>query len=77
MTAFRSIVFSAVLAGLIVGAFVTAAQRVGTVPIILQAEVYERQAEAAGHQHATTGPERAVTHEDDAVAAHSCHCADL
>lgn len=52
MAIFRSIVFSAALAGLIVGLFVTLAQRVGTVPLILQAEVYERQAEAAEREHA-------------------------
>ena len=54
MAVFRSIVFSAALAGLIVGIFVTFAQRVATVPLIMQAEVYERQAEAVDHQHATT-----------------------
>jgi len=56
-------VFSAALAGLIVGVLVTALQRVGTVPLILRAEVYERQAEAAGHQHAATAPETASPHE--------------
>ena len=56
MAVFRSIVFSATLAGFIVGIFVTFAQRVATVPLIMQAEVYERQAAAADHQHATTEP---------------------
>ena len=50
MTTFRSIVFSAALAGLIVGLFTTLVQRAGIVPLIQQAEVYERQAEAAVHQ---------------------------
>ena len=50
--------FSAALAGLVVGTAVTAAQMVGTAPLIQQSEVYERKAEAApvpaptGHQHA-------------------------
>jgi cobalt transporter subunit CbtA len=51
MAVFRSIVFSAVLAGLIVGIFVTLAQRVGTVPLIRQAEVFEQRAATADHQH--------------------------
>jgi cobalt transporter subunit CbtA len=53
MAVFRSIVFSAALAGLIVGALVTALQHFGTVPLILRAEVYERLAEASvAHEHA-------------------------
>ena len=47
MSVFRSIVFSAVAAGLVVGAIVTIVQQFGTVPLILKAEVYERIAEAA------------------------------
>src|ERR1051326_3234258 len=62
MTVFRSIVFSAVFAGLIVGVFATVAQRVSTVPLILQAEVYERRTEAADHQQTAT-----ATHEHAAV----------
>ena len=42
MSVFRSIVFSAVVAGAIVGAVVTVAQQFGTVPLILKGEVYER-----------------------------------
>lgn len=63
MSVFRAIVFSAVVAGLAVGAVVTVAQQFSTVPLILKAEVYERSAEAAqtagtaagehaGHEHA-------------------------
>lgn len=65
MSVFRSIVFSAALAGVVVGAAVTLAQLAGTVPLIAQGEVYERKAEApvatapaavahehAGHDHA-------------------------
>src|SRR5262249_14442040 len=58
MSVFRSIVFSAVVAGGLAGLVVTAAQQFGTVPLILKAEVYERAAEdahatahAAGQQH--------------------------
>src|SRR3954453_18808755 len=56
MSVFRSIVFSAVVVGLIVGAAVTVAQFFGTVPLILKGETYERAAEQAAapaaHQHA-------------------------
>ena len=40
MSTFRSIVFSSVIAGFIVGLIVTAAQQFGTVPLILRAEAY-------------------------------------
>ena len=46
MQVFRSIVFSAVLAGLIVGVVISVAQFFGTVPLIQQSEVYERKAAA-------------------------------
>ena len=63
MSVLRWIVFSAVIAGGVAGLAVTAVQRLGTVPLILQAEVYERAEEAsaakahasaehAHHQHA-------------------------
>ncbi len=69
MSAFRAIVFTAALAGLIVGLVVTVVQQLGTVPLILQAEGYERAAAAAapapagqpaavggqGHDHAPGG----------------------
>ena len=56
MSVFRSIVFSAALAGLVVGAVVSVAQFFGTVPLIQKSEVYERKsAEApkpvAAHEH--------------------------
>jgi cobalt transporter subunit CbtA len=44
MPVFRSIVFSAALAGLIVGVVISVAQFFGTVPLIQQSEVYERKA---------------------------------
>ncbi len=62
MPVFRSIVFSAALAGLIVGAVISVAQFFGTVPLIQKSEVFERKAaeaptpvvaheHAAGHEH--------------------------
>jgi cobalt transporter subunit CbtA len=57
MPVFRSIVFSAALAGLIVGVVISIAQFFGTVPLIQQSEVYERKAVATiqpaegAHQH--------------------------
>src|SRR5882724_7991882 len=59
MPVFRSIVFSAALAGLIVGAVISVAQFLGTVPLIQKSEVYERKAAppaaqekaGAGHDH--------------------------
>ena len=57
MPVFRTIVFAAALAGLLAGILVTVVQHFGTVPLILQAEVYETAAEAtaapamAGHDH--------------------------
>src|SRR5258708_7068653 len=55
MPVFRSIVFAAALAGVIVGAAISVAQFFGTVPLIQQSEVYERKAAAeappAAHDH--------------------------
>lgn len=56
MSVFRSIVFSAVVAGAIVGAVVTVAQQFGTVPLILKGEVYERAAGEAAAQSAQAAP---------------------
>ena len=55
MPVFRSIVFSAALAGLIVGVVISIAQFFGTVPLIQQSEVYERKAGTppAAHEHAS------------------------
>jgi cobalt transporter subunit CbtA len=52
MSVFRSIVFSAVVAGAVVGTVVTVAQQFGTVPLILKGEVYERVTDAAAAQSA-------------------------
>lgn len=66
MPVFRSIVFSAALAGLIVGVVISIAQFFGTVPLIQQSEVYERKAAAtppAGHDHA--GAAKDHSHESE------------
>ncbi len=49
MNVFRRLFFAALFAGIFSGVVITAAHQVGTVPIILNAEVYEKAAEAHGH----------------------------
>jgi cobalt transporter subunit CbtA len=73
MGTFRAIVFSSVVAGFVVGAIVTLIQHFGTVPLILQAEVFEKAAEH--HEHAdarAAGPDAAAVHDH---AAHQ-HAAE-
>ena len=41
MSVFRSIVFAAVVSGLVTGTAVTVVQQFGTVPLILKAETFE------------------------------------
>src|ERR1700757_4729802 len=72
MGSFRSIVFSSVIAGFIVGAIITVIQQFGTVPLILKAEVFEKAAET--HQAAPVAlePQQAVvghSHSDHEHAA--------
>ena len=45
MAVFRRLVFVALCAGLLSGIFATAAHQIGTVPVILKAEVYEKASE--------------------------------
>src|SRR5665213_4631278 len=59
MVVFRSIVFSAALAGLIVGVVISVAQFFGSVPLIQKSEVYERKA-------AEAAPPAAAAHENAA-----------
>ena len=66
MSVFRSIVFTAVVAGTLVGAAVTLAQFFATVPLILKGEVYERAAEQAG---ANSAPAPAAHEHADHVHA--------
>lgn len=65
---FRSIVFSAVVAGFVVGALITVVQQFGTVPLILRGETYEKVAEkpaaSADKSSATVG------HADHDHASH-------
>ena len=66
MSLLRSIMFTSVLVGFIVGAAVSAVQFLGTSQLILKAEVYETAADAgaaAPHDHGTAV---AHEHEDEA-----------
>ena len=69
MQVFRSIVFTAALAGLIVGVIISIAQFFGTVPLIQQSEVYERKAAAgtppAAHNHALPANDQDKTHSHE------------
>jgi cobalt transporter subunit CbtA len=69
MPVFRSIVFSAALAGLIVGVAISVAQFFGTVPLIQQSEVYERKAVTAtppaAHEHGSAAHDQAKPHSHD------------
>ncbi len=69
MPVFRSIVFSAAPAGLIVGVVISVAQFFGTVPLIQKSEVYERQAAAetkpAAQPHAGGAHDHDKTHGHD------------
>jgi cobalt transporter subunit CbtA len=69
MPVFRSIVFSAALAGLIVGAVISVAQFFGTVPLIQKSEVYERKAAGeappAAHEHAGVPRDHDTAHSHD------------
>ncbi len=63
MSAFRRLVCAALCAGLVSGIFVAGAHQLGTVPLIIEAEAYERAA-----QHPATGADAhpaAAAHEDD------------
>jgi cobalt transporter subunit CbtA len=72
MSVFRSIVFSAVLTGVIAGAAITGAQMVGTIPLIQKGEVYERKVEAAVPAPATAQP----AHEHNHAASDHSHDAE-
>lgn len=70
MGTFRSIVFSSVIAGFIVGVIVTMIQHFGTVPLILKAEVYEK-AETHTPAPAAGSPHEAVAGHDHAGHEHA------
>jgi predicted cobalt transporter CbtA len=69
MPVFRSIVFSAALAGLIVGVVISVAQFFGTAPLIQQSEVYERKdvtgTPAAAHEQGSATHDQAKQHSHD------------
>jgi cobalt transporter subunit CbtA len=71
MSVFRSIVFSAVVSGLITGATVTVVQYFGTVPLILKAETYERDASEPDVKPATDPA------DEHAVGDHPIHEHDV
>jgi cobalt transporter subunit CbtA len=57
MAIFRRLVFAALCAGLLSGGFATMAHQIATVPLILEAETYEKSAahaSAAAHEHPST-----------------------
>jgi cobalt transporter subunit CbtA len=68
MPVFRSIVFSAALAGLIVGVVISIVQFFGTVPLIQQSEVYERKAAAPAQPAAQQAA--GVAHDHDKTHSH-------
>lgn len=69
MSVFRSLVFTSVLVGLIVGTAVTLAQFFGTTPLILAAEVFETGGAADDHSHAAGAAEEGHDHGNTAAAA--------
>src|SRR4051794_26080452 len=73
MAIFRSIVFSAVVSGLIAGGVVTVAQQFSTVPLILKAESYEH-AEAGAEVDAAAAPAaQSASAHDHAAHNHAAH----
>jgi len=68
MDYFRNIVIVAAIAGALAGLGMTIAQQLTTVPMILEAEVYEAQGAASAHAHAHEV--RAAAH-DYTAAAHA------
>jgi cobalt transporter subunit CbtA len=70
MPVFRSIVFSAALAGLIVGVVISVAQFFGTVPLIQKSEVYERKAAAEAPAPAAHTHDGAAHDHDKAAHSH-------
>jgi cobalt transporter subunit CbtA len=74
MPVFRSIVFSAALAGLIVGVVISIAQFFGTVPLIQQSEVYERKAETPATKALPAAQEQdRAAHDHDKAQGHQGH----
>jgi cobalt transporter subunit CbtA len=70
MHLFRSIVFSAVVAGIAAGAVITVIQQLGTVPLILKAETYERGQKAKSAELPSAPVTVGHSHAEPAVAEH-------
>jgi cobalt transporter subunit CbtA len=71
MGTFRSIVFSSVIAGFIVGVLVTVIQQFGTVPLILKAEVFEKAAEDHKSEPAASTSQGGVAGHDHSAHEHA------
>src|SRR5262245_20818037 len=71
MNTFRAIVFSSVIAGLVVGAIVTVIQRFGTVPLILRDETFEKAAEHHGQEAAAAAWQDALAEHSHAQHGHA------
>lgn len=69
MATFRKLFFVAALAGLAAGVLVTAAQEVGTVSLILEAEKYETAGDAAPADTADSATAEATAEHDHDAAA--------
>jgi cobalt transporter subunit CbtA len=70
MQLFRSIVFSAVVAGVAAGAVITVIQQLGTVPLILKAESYEKGQKAKSAELPSAPVTVGHSHAESAVAEH-------
>jgi cobalt transporter subunit CbtA len=68
MSIFRSIVLCSALVGLIVGLAISLAQQFGTVPLILEGEVYEKAAAAEGAAMSAVLPHETMAHEQSGEA---------
>ncbi|WP_019170648.1 CbtA family protein [Pseudaminobacter salicylatoxidans] len=73
MTLFRNVVFIAAIAGLLSGLVMAAMQSFATVPLILQAEVYEEA--GGGHHHDHGTPEAAPGADVNGAVAHGAAAA--
>src|SRR3954451_23426785 len=74
MSVFRSIVFSAVVSGLIAGSAVTVAHQFSTVPLILKAETYEHdQAEGEAKPAAAAAAAHSASPHDHSSHDHAAH----
>jgi cobalt transporter subunit CbtA len=72
MSTFRSIVFSAVVSGLVTGSAVTVVQHFGTVPLILKAETYEHDEPESGARPVTASTDEHAA-QDQSGHEHESH----